>query len=115
MAGLTVGEFYKEKKDALKLTLLEGDKGLTRNRITVPDIYRPGLALAGYFSYFAFERVQVMGRTEFSYLNSLKPARRELILKKFFSYRLCCLIVTQGIQPPKLLAQWAQRKSVPLL
>jgi HPr kinase/phosphorylase len=114
MAGLTVGEFYREKKEALKLVLLQGEKGLARNRITVPDIYRPGLALAGYFNYFAFERVQVMGRTELSFLNSLSPTRREQILRKFFSYRVCCLLITQGIQPPALLAHWAQRKGVPV-
>jgi HPr kinase/phosphorylase len=115
MPELTVGEFYEERKAALKLSLLAGQKGLTKRRITVPDIYRPGLALTGYFKFFAHERIQIFGKTELSYLDSLSPKRRGDILKRIFSYPLCCLIVAQGLKPAPLLREWASRRQVPLL
>ena len=39
--------------------------------ITVADLNRPGLELTGYFDYFAYDRVQILGRTEISYLEGL--------------------------------------------
>ena len=35
-----------------------------QSRIYTPDIVRPGLQMAGYFEWFSFERVQVMGKAE---------------------------------------------------
>jgi HPr kinase/phosphorylase len=111
---LKVGELFESRKEAFKLALLAGEKGLQERGICVPDIYRPGLALAGYFNFFAFERVQIMGRTELSYLDSLPAARRAAILKRFFSYPVTCIIITQGIRPPRQLLDWARRRHVPL-
>jgi HPr kinase/phosphorylase len=113
--SLKVGELYESRREAFKLTLLAGGPGLRARCITVPDIYRPGLALAGYFNFFAFERVQIMGRTELSYLSSLSAPRRTAVLKRFFSFPVTCIIVTQGIQPPRQLLDWARRRAVPLL
>jgi HPr kinase/phosphorylase len=115
MPELTVAEFYEERKTVLKLSLLAGRTGLPKRRITVPDIYRPGLALTGYFNYFAHERIQIFGKTELSYLDSLPAKRREEILKKIFSYPLCCIIVAQGLKPSPLLEKWSRRRAVPLL
>ena len=37
-------------------------------RLTVADLSRPGLQLAGYFNHFEPVRLQVMGNVEISYL-----------------------------------------------
>ena len=37
-------------------------------RLTVEDVARPGLQLAGYFDHFEPMRLQVMGNVELSYL-----------------------------------------------
>lgn len=57
-------------------------------------VTRPGLQLAGYYSYFEFERIQLIGNAEFSYLASLDRLRRERRLKKLFRYDLPCVILT---------------------
>jgi HPr kinase/phosphorylase len=111
---LTIREFFEKRGRSLQLALLAGSRGLDKHALTVPDIYRPGLALAGYFNYFAFERVQVMGRTELSYLDSLAAPRRQAVLKQFFSYPVACIILTQGLKPSALVARFAERKGVPL-
>jgi len=40
-------------------------------RLTVEDVARPGLQLAGYFDHFEPMRLQVMGNVEMSYLAKL--------------------------------------------
>jgi len=101
MSGVTVKEFLKEKQTQMKLELLAGAAALEK-KITVFDVNRPGLALSGYFEYFAFERIQVMGMTELSYLAELDPKRRQEIFERLFSYDLVCL---------SLRAAWNRRRS----
>ena len=51
-------------------------------RLTVPDLSRPGLQLAGYFDHFEPVRLQVMGNVEISYLSKLTPTERTIILDR---------------------------------
>ena len=37
--------------------------------INVSDVNRPGLQLAGFYNYFAPERIQVIGKAEWSLLS----------------------------------------------
>ena len=43
-------------------------------RLTVEDVARPGLQLAGYFDHFEPMRLQVMGNVEISYMQKLSAA-----------------------------------------
>lgn len=113
MINLLVEEFYLEEKQRLSLELVTGREGLSR-KITVPDINRPGLALAGYFDYFAFERIQVLGRTELSFLKGLGKEKAEEIFKKLLEWDVCCFIITQGMEPPEELLDAIEGKGVPV-
>ena len=50
------------------------------------DVNRTGLALAGYFEYFAFDRIQIIGKGEYTYFKNIDKERRRQILDKLFSY-----------------------------
>lgn len=52
--------------DHFNMKLLSGEEGLGRE-ITVTDLSRPGLQLAGYYSYYAAERIQLFGLTEINF------------------------------------------------
>src|SRR3954453_17461418 len=67
---VTVETFYRSHADKL-LMKLEGPRVGFHRKIREPTINRPGLALAGFFTYFAEKRVQVLGAAEHSYLKSL--------------------------------------------
>ena len=54
---------------------LEGERVGFHRKIREPTINRPGLALSGFYNYFAEKRVQVFGAAEQSYLMSLSRAR----------------------------------------
>ena len=51
-ARITVGQFFKEHAEVLQLRLLGPERGFDR-KILEPTINRPGLALSGFYKYFA--------------------------------------------------------------
>ena len=65
------------------------------------DLNRTGLPLAGYFEYFPFERIQIIGRTEHTFFENMSKEKREEILDKFFSYDIPVLIITRDLEDRK--------------
>lgn len=83
--------------------------------LTVADLSRPGLQLAGYFHHFEPVRLQVMGNVEISYLAKLTPAERLLAFDRLFSFKIPGLILSRDNRPdPECLAM-AQKHNVTLL
>ena len=112
--SLTVGDFIERTKESLKVQLVAGEEGLERS-VAIPDINRPGLALAGYLDFFAFDRIQVMGLTEINYMKQLEPATMEERLQRIFKYEIPCFIVTRGLTAPSEFLELANQASVPVL
>jgi len=113
MATITVETLLAEEKRELKLELRSGEKGLGNN-IDVSEINRPAFALSGYFGYFHFRRIQVMGKTEFSYMSRMPVALRVKRLKQIFSYKIPCLVVTSRIKPLKEMIALSEQNSIPI-
>ncbi|MDR1942431.1 MAG: HPr(Ser) kinase/phosphatase [Endomicrobium sp.] len=112
---LDVGILLKEKSEDLRLELLTGAGGLGR-KITVADINRPGLAFTGYFEHFPFERTQVIGISEYTYLNALDYEKQvELLQKIFLHENATCCILTRGLVPSQAMTEVFARLNIPLL
>lgn len=80
------------------------------------DINRPGLALAGYLRYHPAERVQLLGRTELSFLEGMNPREQALRVFAFCAYEETpCVIITRGDIPPETLLSEATRRGLPVL
>ena len=65
--------------------------------IEVSNSARPGLQLADYWDFFAYERPQLLGLVEMTYLSSLDEGTRRARLTKLFNYKLPCIIICRGI------------------
>lgn len=113
MKGITVKEFYESFKNKLKLELVAGEKGLSR-KIKVAEINRPGLALAGYFKYFASKRVQVIGKVEMTYLGTISQERRKHQIRRLLSCDIPCCIVSRNYRPSRTLIEESNRMEIPL-
>lgn len=113
MRGMRVEDFYRITRDKLKLRLVAGGKGLKR-RIMVPELNRPGLALAGYFDYFASRRPQVLGMVEINYLISMEPDLRRKRIRELLRLRIPCVIVGRNYRPPQEFIEESDRQRVPL-
>jgi len=112
----TVKTLYaSDKREELRLKLLAGKNGLSRY-ISVSEINRPGLVLAGFFDFFRSERVQIFGKGEHSYLNTLPRARRERLFGKMLTYKnLSCLIFTRNLEPQSEIKKACNKHNIPLL
>lgn len=84
-------------------------------RLTVADVARPGLQLAGYFDHFEPMRLQVVGNVETSYLQKLTESQRAMIFDRLFSYKFPALIVARNITPDPECLKMAARHNVTVL
>src|SRR5215470_15312108 len=101
---VTVAAFFERHAKKLQLKLEGGSRGLNR-RIREPTINRPGLALAGFYTYFAEKRVQVLGAAEQSYLKSLSTAQRKRRFRALCEAKIPCVVLSRGFNlAPELLA-----------
>jgi HPr kinase/phosphorylase len=114
MAGLTVEQLLKEKKDYLELIMVSDRSGLTRV-IYENGIDRPGLALAGFTKRFTHKRVQVLGETELVYLAALSKAKRKAAIEGMLRFKIPCIFVTKGQEVPPELLKEADRSKTALM
>lgn len=108
--SITVGELYEKHQAVLGLELVSKKHDLSRT-IREPAVNRPGLALAGFLSYFAKKRIQVLGNSEISYLNKLTPARQLARIRRLCKEDIPCLVLSRGHELSKeVMAQIAEYK-----
>ncbi len=92
--------------------LVEGEKG---TEVTVNDINRPGLQLAGFYNYFAPERLQVVGKAEWSFIDDMGVELRRKRVDKYFSFNSQCVVITRGLEPHAQFIRAAKKNKVWLL
>ena len=73
------------------------------------DVNRTALPLAGYFEYFPYERIQIIGKTEYTYFQNVNKEKRKKILDEFFSYEIPVLIVTRGLEVDEDIVEKAKK------
>lgn len=113
MADVTVGDLFGDPRLGLAMTPLAGAAGLERP-IRHPRVQKSGLALAGHFHGVVPTRVQVLGETELSYLDSLAPDARGAAARGFFSLGLSCVVLTLRDDAPRAIVQAAEATGTPL-
>src|ERR1700733_12740867 len=104
--NLSVGEFYTRHSESLQMKLMGATVGFDR-RIREPTINRPGLALSGFFNYFADRRIQVLGSAELSYLKSLEENELRARCQAVCARHIPCLVVSRSAKPPTSLLEAA--------
>jgi HPr kinase/phosphorylase len=110
---LTVGQLAEDPQLSVGLRRLAGEAGLDRP-LRHPRVQKNGLALAGHHEGVVPTRVQLLGETELSYLNSLSNDARSLAARGFFSLGLSCVVVTGGHDPARAFVTAAEATSTPL-
>src|SRR5467141_2226773 len=92
---VTVESFFNTHGEKLALRL-EGPRVGFHRKIREPTINRPGLALSGFFSYFAEKRVQVLGAAENTYLKSLSPKLRVKRVRALCEQKIPFVVISRG-------------------
>ena len=60
----------------MKVKNLTPDVDISAIEITQSDVNRPALQLAGFFDYFDSQRVQILGKSEFAFLQQFDDTVR---------------------------------------
>jgi HPr kinase/phosphorylase len=92
---VTVESFYNIHAEKLQMKL-EGPRVGFHRKIREPTINRPGLALSGFYTYFAEKRVQVFGAAEHSYLKSLSRKLRVKRFRALCARKIPCVVISRG-------------------
>jgi HPr kinase/phosphorylase len=113
VAFITVEKFYESHGKSLGLELLGERVGFER-QISESAMNRPGLALAGFYSYFAKKRVQVLGFSELSYLRKLPDGMRVARFRRMCERDIPCVVVARGAALDQSLIAVANETQVPI-
>jgi len=113
VASISNEKFYESHAEALGLTL-QGEKVGFDRPISEPAMNRPGLALAGFFSYFAPKRVQVLGHAEMAYLRKLPENMRIDRFRRMCDRDIPCVVVARGLELESVLVSVANEHSIPV-
>src|SRR5919201_6370333 len=113
-AHISVRALLEDVALGLKVRLVAGGAGLER-KIQHVRIQKSGLALVGHLHGVVPTRIQIMGGTELSYIEGLRPAEQASSVAALLSVGLSCVLVTRGAEPPPSLVAAAQRTDTPLL
>ena len=84
-------------------------------RLTVEDVSRPGLQLAGYFDHFEPMRLQILGNVEVSYIQKETPQERAAIFDQFFSYKPPALLYARNFPVDPQCLEMARKHSITIL
>lgn len=104
----------KDIYEKFHLELISGEEGINRP-ITMSDISRPGIELAGYFEYYPEDRIQLLGMTELSFFEELPKKERIARMERLCTDITPAIIITRGLEVPLELIEASERESVPVL
>jgi len=109
--GISLGSII----DTFNLEVLYGPEGYRERLITVEDVNRPGLQLAGFFDYFDEERIQVIGLVETSYLQRLTKGERRVGFHDLLAYNVPAVLYARDIEPFPECMEMARKYQRPVL
>lgn len=96
------------------LEVASGEEYLDR-KLEVSDLSRPALELTGYFDYYPQDRVQLLGKTEVSFLNRMTVDERKIIVKRLCDPETPVFIISRGQEVPEELMKIATDNKIPVL
>ena len=93
----------------------QGEQCVDDKKLSVSDIYRPGLELTGYFDFYPKQRIQLLGRTEISYAARLDHESRERVFNKMCTPETPCFLISRSLPVPEELKAAADKNNIPIL
>ncbi|KMK77461.1 HPr(Ser) kinase/phosphatase [Alkalihalobacillus pseudalcaliphilus] len=100
--------------ERFQFELLAGEEGIYRP-ITTSDISRPGIEMAGFFTYYPAKRIQLIGITELSFFERLATEEKKERMLNLCTYDTPAIILSRGLEAPPELVEAAEENGVPLL
>ena len=97
-----------------ELTPLTPEIDISNMQISLAEVNRPGVHIAGFYDYFDKGRVQVLGNAEMKYLKTLSDKLVEDTLFKLLSQKIPCIVIARSLTVPPALLLYAKLNKVPI-
>lgn len=104
----------KDVMEKFQLQLVSGHEGVGRY-ITTSDISRPGLEMAGYFTHYPANRVQLLGKSELSFFEMLPKEDKIDRVQRLCTPNTPAIIISRGLDVPEELIEASNESNVPVL
>lgn len=91
--GVKITKFVKD----LELEVLNQAEGFEEAQLTIVDLNRPGLQFHNFYDYFDPHRIQIIGKAEDTYLQSLSPEHRRKCFDDLFLYDIPALVLCRDL------------------
>jgi HPr kinase/phosphorylase len=83
----------------MNLEILHLSKNYDTAVLSMADVNRPAMQLTGFYNYFDPKRMQVIGRVESTYLDTLSHEERLNAFDRFMAYDIAALVICHGCEP----------------
>lgn len=104
----------EELVQTLDIEFAYGEKFKDR-KISSSEVSRPGLILTGYQEFYSYDRVQLIGKTEITYINSKSSAERTAIFEVMCDEETPAIVIARQLDVPKELIPVAREYGIPIL
>ncbi|MBM7661545.1 HPr kinase/phosphorylase [Bacillus mesophilus] len=104
----------KDLIEKFDLELISGEEGINRP-ITTSDLSRPGIEMAGFFTYYPAERIQLLGKTEMSFFEQLSAEEKRDRMDQLCTDITPGIIISREMEVPQELLDAAEREAVPVM
>lgn len=102
--------------EKMKLENLTPDIDISKKRITLAEVNRPALQLAGYFEHFDATRLQIIGYVEYTYMENMTDDEKRDIYDTLLSHEgIPCVVFSRELQPDAIFMETAIKYQVPIL
>lgn len=97
------------------LDILHLNRDASEIEISSAEVNRPGLALAGFFDFFDNQRIQILGKSEFAFLEQSDKMTRSGSINGFFALQPVAVVIARSITPFPEMLRAAKQFGVALL
>lgn len=100
--------------EKMKLVNLTPEIDISPILLTQPEVNRPALQLAGFFDYFNYDRVQIIGNVEYAYMEKMESDHGSGIMRKLMSHKIPCIVFCRNLPVRDELLALANEYQVPI-
>ena len=112
-ASITVRQLLAAREAALEVECVTSGASLD-GLVSDPELFNPGLSLAGHTARLTAGRIQVFGETEMSYLATLPPEQARWRLEAVFARGVPAVFVSSGQDVPPHFLTAAETAGIPV-
>lgn len=112
---ISVRELLDRSPLELDLSLIAGHLGCDKNYVVTDRVQKLGLAFAGFHKYIHFGRIQMIGKSEIDFLDTLSDEERDKAFSSLKPDRIVCVLASRSIVPPDRIVKFCDTYNIPLL